>query len=461
LSSFADSSLADVKPAQLPMGPGFFATLNFVRNPFRFLDDCARRYGDWFTLRVPGVAPFVFTSDPVAIREIFQGDPAIFRAGKANRPLGAFMGERSLLFLDGPAHLHDRRLILPTFHGERMQAYAETMRSIADAEIDRWPIEQPFPLHRAMRALTFEVIMRTVFGLRDDPTAALIRKTVSQLFTLYASRFGTLFALPALQVDLGPWSPWGRAVRLHREFSRLLFATIRERREAGAGPRGDILSMLLVARDENGAPLDQETLRDEMLTLLLAGHETTAASLSWTINRLLGNPEVAERARSEVRSVTGGEPTGAEHVNKLRYLEAVINETMRLDPVIPNAGRELKAPVTIAGRELPAAVVVAPCIYLTHRRSDRWEDPLKFNPERFLSSRIDPYAFFPFGGGTRRCIGAAFATYQMKIVVAQILSRVELKPVPGYTARLERRSIAFAPSRGLPVVVARRREHGP
>ena len=151
----------------------------------------------------------------------------------------------------------------------------------------------------------------------------------------------------------------------------------------------------------------------------------------------------------------------AEHVNKLRYLEAVINETMRLNPVIPNAGRELQAPVTIAGRELPAAVVVAPCIYLTHRRSDLWEDALKFNPERFIGSRIDPYAFFPFGGGTRRCIGAAFATYQMKIVLAQILSRVELRPVPGYTARLERRSIALAPSRGLPVVVASRRPgHG-
>jgi cytochrome P450 family 110 len=439
----------------LPPGPGFFATFNFVRNPFRFLDDCAHRYGDWFTLRVPGVAAFVFTSDPVAIREVFQGDPEIFRAGKANRPLGAFMGERSLLFLDGPAHLHDRRLILPAFHGERMQAYADTMRSIADAEIDRWPIEQPFPLHRAMRAITFEVIMRTVFGLRDGPAAASIRQTLSKLFTLYASRSGTLFALPALQIDLGPWSPWGRAVRLHREFSRLLFEAIRDRREATTAPRDDILSMLLLARDENGAPLDQESLRDEMLTLLLAGHETTAASLSWVINRLLANPEVAERARTEVRSVTGAEPIGAQP-NKLRYLEAVINETMRLDPVIPNAGRELRAPVKIAGRELPAGVVVAPCIYLAHRRTDLWQEALEFNPERFLSRRIDPYAFFPFGGGMRRCVGAAFATYQMKIVLAQILSRVELKPVPGYAARLERRSIAFAPSRGLPVMVANR-----
>lgn len=456
MSSATEVTPTLCKASKLPPGPGFFATFNFVRNPYIFLDDCARRYGDWFTLRVPGVAPFVFTRDPNAVREIFQGDPAIFHAGKANRPLGAFMGERSLLFLDGPAHLHDRRLILPAFHGERMKSYADTMRSIADAEIDRWPIGQPFPIHPAMRSITFEVIMRTVFGLQDGPVASSIRETVQKLFALYASRAGTLFALKAAQIDLGPWSPWGKAVRLHREFTSLLFDEIRRRREAKSETRDDVLSMLLEARDENGAPLDDDALRDEMLTLLLAGHETTAASLSWVINRLIANPDVATRAREEVKSVTGGEPVRAEHANKLRYLDAVINETMRLDPVIPNAGRELQAPVTIAGRELPAGVVLAPCIYLTHRRPDIWPEPTKFDPDRFMTGRIDPYTFFPFGGGTRRCIGAAFATYQMKIVLAEVLRRAELKPVAGYTARIERRSIALAPSEGLPVVMTSR-----
>ena len=312
MSSAADFSPSLCKASKLPPGPGFFATFNFVRNPYIFLDDCARRYGDWFTLRVPGVAPFVFTSDPNAVREIFQGDPAIFHAGKANRPLGAFMGERSLLFLDGPAHLHDRRLILPAFHGERMKSYADTMRLVADAEIDRWPIGQRFPIHSAMRSITFEVIMRTVFGLQEGPVASRIRETVQKLFALYASRAGTLFALKAAQIDLGPWSPWGKAVRLHREFSSLLFDEIRHRRESKSEPRDDVLSMLLEARDENGAPLDDDALRDEMLTLLLAGHETTAASLSWVINRLLANPDVATRAREEVQSVTGSEPLRAD-----------------------------------------------------------------------------------------------------------------------------------------------------
>jgi cytochrome P450 len=440
----------------LPPGPGFLATVNFLRNPYVFLDECARRYGDWFTLRVPGVAPFVFTSDPNAIREIFQGDTAIFHAGKANRPLGAFMGDRSLLFLDGPAHLHDRRLILPAFHGERMRSYLSTMRSIADAEIARWPVGTPFPIHPAMRSITFEVIMRTVFGLEEGPIASRIRATVTKLFALYASRIGPLFALKAAQIDLGPWSPWGRAVRLHREFSSLLFEEIRRRRESTSEWREDVLSMLLEARDEAGRPLDDEALRDEMLTLLLAGHETTAASLSWVIRRLMANPGVAARARKEVHTVTGGEPLSADHMSKLRYVEAVINETMRLDPVIPNAGRELQAPATIAGRELPAGVVVAPCIYLSHRRPDLWPQAANFDPDRFLSGRIDTYAFFPFGGGPRRCVGAAFATYQMKIVLAEILSQVEVKPLPGYTARVERRSIALAPSQGLPVIASRR-----
>ena len=440
--------------SKLPPGPGFFATFNFVRNPYIFLDECARRYGDWFTLRVPGVAPFVFTSDPSAIREIFQGDPMVFHAGKANRPLGAFMGERSLLFLDGPAHLHDRRLILPAFHGERMKSYAETMRNVAEAEIARWPAGTPFQIHPAMRAITFEVIMLTVFGLQDGPVASRIRDTVTKLFALYASRVGTLFVLKAAQIDLGPWSPWGRAVRLHREFTSLLFDEMRRRREARSESGDDVLSMMMQARDENGAPLDDDALRDEMLTLLLAGHETTAASLSWAINRLTANPEVATRAREEVRTVLDGQPLRSEHVGKLRYVEAIINETMRLDPVIPNAGRELQEPVTIAGKSLPAGVVMAPCIYLAHRRADLWQEPSKFNPDRFMTGRIDPYSFFPFGGGTRRCIGAAFATYQMKIVLAEIVSRVELKPVPGYTARIERKSIALAPSEGLPVLVS-------
>ncbi len=443
-------------PTALPPGPGLFATFDFVRNPFRFLDQCARRYGDWFTVRVPGVSPFVFTSDPAAVREVFLGDANALHAGEANRPLGAFMGERSSLFLDGLEHLRQRRLLLPAFHGERMASHAAAMRSAADQAIASWQIGQPFPIHPQMRSITFETIIRTVFGFEDDASGADLRALLKKLFALYSSSLGTLFSLPAMRIDAGRWSPWGRAVRLTRQIDAILYAEFARRRKQGVQGRADVLSMLLLARYENEQPLPDEVIRDEMYTLMLAGHETTAATMAWVINRLLTHPDVMERARAEVFSVLSGEQLSATHVGKLKYVEAVINETMRLDPVIPNFGRTLTRPLTIAGHDLPAGVTIAPCIYLVHRRPELWPQPDEFNPERFLEARPSPYAFFPFGGGARRCLGAAFATYQMKIVIAEILSRVELKPVSGYKAKATRRGIAFAPSDGLPVIVSGR-----
>jgi len=238
-------------------------------------------------------------------------------------------------------------------------------------------------------------------------------------------------------------------VRINREVEALLFAEFARRREENRSGRDDILSMLLLARDETGAPMSDRVLRDEMMTLILAGHETTAASLAWAINRLVTNPDVMDAAKSESVGATDADP------NSLRYLDAAINETMRLDPVVPNVGRELQAPMKIAGRDLPKGVVLAPCIYLTHRRADLWPDPEKFNPSRFLDARPGPYAFFPFGGGTRRCIGAAFATYQMKVVLSELLRSVELAPAQGYMAKPIRSSIALAPSEGMPVRAAR------
>jgi cytochrome P450 len=435
----------------LPPGPGTIETFNFVRNPFKFMDDCARRFGDWFTVRVPGVSPFIFTSDPAAVREVFLGDTELLYAGKANRPLGAFMGEKSVLFLDGAAHIRDRRLILPSFQGERMRAYGAMMRDIARKAIARLPVGEAFPIHPRMRSITFDVIMRAVFGLDDSADALRLKDALRRFFDVSTSRFGSLLQLPAMQIDLGPWSPWGRLVRINREVEASLFAEFARRREENRSGREDILSMLLLARDETGAPMSDRVLRDEMMTLILAGHETTAASLAWTINRLVMNPEVLDLAKSE--SANASADTDA---NSLRYLDAVLSETMRLDTVVPNVGRELQAPMKIAGQELPKGVVLAPCIYLTHRRADLWPEPEKFNPARFLDARPNPYGFFPFGGGTRRCIGAAFATYQMKVVLSELLRSVELAPAAGYTAKPIRSSIALAPSEGMPVRVARR-----
>jgi cytochrome P450 family 110 len=445
----------------LPPGPGLIATFGFVRNPFRFLDECARRYGDWFTVRVPGVLPFVFTSDPAAVREVFLGDGDALHAGEANRPLGAFMGGRSSLFLDGAEHLRQRRLLLPAFHSEQVASHADAMRTAADYAIASWPIGQQFAIHPQMRAITFETIIRTVFGFADDESGRELRASLKKLFELFSSRLGTLFSLPAMRLDAGPWSPWGRAIRLTRKIDAILFAEFARRRKEGVEERADVLSMLLAARYENEQPLPDQVIRDEMYTLMLAGHETTAATMAWVINRMVTNPDVMARARAEVFSVFSASnpaPLDASHVGKLKYVEAVINETMRLDPVIPNFGRTLTRPLKIAGRDLPAGVTIAPCIYLVHRRPELWPNPEQFNPDRFLEARQSPYTFFPFGGGTRRCLGAAFATYQMKIVIAEILARVDLKPAPGYKASATRRGIAFAPSEGMPVIAGAQSE---
>ncbi|MFZ0676280.1 cytochrome P450 [Candidatus Binatus sp.] len=442
----------------LPPGPNFLATFGFVRNPFRFLDECARRYGDWFTVRVPGVSPFVFTSAPDAVREVFLGDPDAMHAGEANRPLGAFMGERSSLFLDGAEHLRQRRLLLPAFHGEQVASHADAMRDAADNVIATWPTGQQFPIHPQMRAITFETIIRTVFGFEDDSTGAELRASLKALFELFSSRLGTLFSLPAMRIDAGPWSPWGRAARLTHRIDAILFAEFARRRKQGVEGRTDVLSMLLAARYETEQPLPDNVIRDEMYTLMLAGHETTAATMAWVINRMVSQPDVTHRARAEVVSVLDGKQLDSSHVGKFKYLEAVINETMRLDPVIPNFGRTLTRPLKIAGHDLAAGVTIAPCIYLVHRRPELWPNPEQFNPDRFLEVRQSPYTFFPFGGGARRCLGAAFATYQMKIVIAEILSRVDLKPAPGYKASATRRGIAFAPSEGMPVIASAQSE---
>ncbi len=429
----ADLAFETAEPGALPPGPRLPALVQFLHLGFRpiaFLEECDRRYGTPFTLRVPARPPLVMFSDPEAIREIFTGDPELLRAGEANNLLEPMLGQHSLLLLDGPRHLRERRLMLPPFHGERMQAYGRVMREIADRSIDAWPVGRPFPIHDRMQAITLDVILRTVFGLDEGEVLDHLRERLRRLMAFVSGTLGVLLLMPWLQRDLGPFTPGGRFVRLAREIDDLLFAEIARRRAEGVAGRDDILSMLIAARDEDGQPMSDQELRDEMVTLLLAGHETTATSLAWAFHRLLGRPDVLGK-------------------------HAVVKETARLSPVIPQVSRRLQAPTRIGGHDLPAGAVASPCIYLTHRRPDLWPNPARFDPERFIGVRPNPYAFFPFGGGVRRCLGAAFATYEMKIVLAQVLTRVELRAAPGYAVRTVRRTVTLAPSGGMPVVVER------
>lgn len=440
----------------LPPGPRsapIMQALHLWLRPITFVEECRREHGDAFTLRVPGFPAEVHFSDPDAIREIFTADAGDLRAGEANVIIEPLLGAHSLLLLDGPRHLRQRRLLLPPFHGERMQAYGETMRDIADREIASWPVGRPFRMRPAMQRITLDVILRTVFGVADGPLLATVRERIERLLAVGTN---PTILLPSLRRDLGPRSPWGRLVRARREVHDILAAEIERRRVPGAPARDDVLSLLVSARDEDGSPIPDDDLRDQMMTLLFAGHETTATALAWAFYRILERPDVLAAIRTEHRRVVGGGPFGAEHVARLEYLDATVKEALRLDPIIADVGRRLVRPMQIGGWELPAGVVAAPSIYLAHRRPERWPEPAVFRPERFLGARPGPYEFLPFGGGVRRCLGMAFALYEMKVVLARVLSRVELRLAPGYRARPVRRSVTLAPSRGMPVVAVAR-----
>jgi cytochrome P450 family 110 len=443
-------------PHALPPGPALPALLQglqYVFRPGRFFEACARRYGECFTMRMPVGPPImIMFTHPDAIREVFTGNDDELRGGEAFVALQPLLGARSILALDGAHHQRERRLMMPPFHGERMLAYGDTMRAIADRAIDRWPIGRPFPVHREMQAITLEVILRTVFGAEGEGLDAL--RSLVLRFTRAAAN--PLWLWPPLQNDLGPLSPWGRFVRVKRDLDTFLFAEFARRRAAGSTGRNDILSFLLAARDEDGEPMCDEELRDQMLTLLFAGHDTTATSLAFAFYNILRHPGVLERLHHERVDVSGAGAVAPAQVGKLEYLDATVKETLRLNPIISDVGRVLVNPMRIGGWDLPAGVVASPCIYLTHRRPDLWPEPEHFDPERFLGRRPSPYEFFPFGGGMRRCLGMAFALYEMKVVLTAVLSRVELRLTTGYRMQRVRRSITLAPSHGMPVVVVRR-----
>lgn len=456
----SSASLVESSPhatPALPPGPSLPAPIQLFRwltRPIPFMEECVRKYGDCFTIRFPtSPDPLVFFSNPDAVKEIFTSDPEQLRAGEANVIVRPLLGDYSLLLLDGARHQRERRLMMPPFHGERMYVYGEAMRELTDRAIASWPVGQPFAIHPHMQQITLNVILRTVFGLAEDATLTRLRTLLTDVLATGANPF---MLIPWLQIDLGPYSPWGKQVRRRKEIDQLLFAEFARRRATDLSGREDILSMLMQARDEDGQPLGDQHLRDELMTLLVAGHETTATSLAWMLYRILSRPDVLEKLQAELREAFGTGPVTPQQINKLEYLDATIKETQRLNPILPVVGRRLKTPTTIGGRTLPSGAVAMPCIYLTHHREDVWPEPNEFKPERFLSKKPTPWEFFPFGGGTRFCLGAGFATYEMKIVLAQILSRTTLRLASKRPIRVVRRSITFAPSEGMPVVLEKR-----
>jgi cytochrome P450 family 110 len=444
----------------LPPGPTIWPIrqmLRYSRRPYDALAENAREFGNSWTVRAPAQPPIVMCSDPDAIRDIFNADADELHGGEAQGPiLAPILGRKSVLVLDGARHRRERRLLMPPFHGERMHLYGRMMRDITDRVIDRWPIGRPFPVHREMQAITLDVILRAVFGLDEGAKLTHLRGAIVSALKLFDGAAAAFLAIPALQVELGGLTPWGRYVRHRREVDGVLRTEIARRRTEGTTGRTDVLSMLVEARDEDGTPMTDQELLDEMFTILGAGHETTATALSWAFHHVLRRPDVLERLHAERERVADDERWELDQLPRFEYLDAVIKESTRLTPVATQVMRTLKVPKRIGTMNLPAGVNVSAAIYVTHHRADLWPDPERFDPDRFVGTRPGPYTFFPFGGGERRCLGAAFAHYEMKVVLAQVLSRATLRIAPGYRMRPMLRAITVAPSRGMPVVLDRR-----
>jgi cytochrome P450 len=426
--------------------PPMLQTMIWMRKAQWLMDTCQARFGDMFTLKIVGEGDWVFTSDPEAIKQVFTGDPRLLHAGEANRILLPVLGYNSVLLLDDERHLSQRKLLLPPFHGARMQRYGDLMAEVAGREIERWPLGEPYPLRPRMQELTLEIILRAVFGVVEGPRMALLRERLRHFLDLSTRplNFAVLGVLGAERFQRYPL--------FRREMDAVdvpIYEEIAERRGAGdLADRDDIMSLLLQATHEDGGPMSDVEVRDELMTLLVAGHETTANSLSWAIERLCRHPAKLDRLREEAAA-------GQES-----YLKAVVQETLRLRPVISIVLRKLVEPMEIAGRMLPAGASIVPSIYLVQRRGDIYPLPDEFLPERFLESEggkaPGTYTWIPFGGGVRRCLGAAFAQFEMETVLRELVLRRELFPARPGSEPVQRRAITETPRHNTKVIVAAR-----
>ncbi len=435
--------------ALLPPGPATPSVIQLMATwtrPTASLQRLRRRYGKRITVQLPFQPPFVMLSDPTDIKELFTAPPDVVHPGEGARVLEPLIGRNSVILLDEALHLEQRKLMLPAFHGEKMQRLTGTMTALAERELESWPREQPVALHPRLQRLTLDIILRAVFGLEQGQRFEELRDVLTDVLAFSEN---PLSLLPALRRVAGWTGPIRRFDRLTARAHGLMFELVEDRRrtEQSGQPLGDdVLAMLLQARHEDGSPMSAVELRDELMTALVAGHETTASQLAWAFERLAREPAVVDRLTAEIDGGDGEE-----------YLTATIYEVLRHRPVLPNAEPRLtKAPITIGGFDYPPGVALVASAYLLHHDPDIYPEPHALRPERFLGSAPGTYTWIPFGGGRRRCLGASFALQEMKIVLRAALARYEFMPADGRAERTGRRSITFSPARGATVVLRER-----
>jgi cytochrome P450 len=427
-----------------PKSSPLVQTLRWSFRPLPFMQEAREKYGDNFSVKfLTFERPMVMISDPAAIKALYMERSHGLPPGR-DIILTPIVGPRSLLVTKGADHLAHRKLMLPPFHGERMRSYQPLVEEIVNREIDSWPLDEEFPIHPRMQAITLEVILKVVFGVADGPRFERLRTVLTQVLEETASPTAQLTGLASRR--FGGRGPWAKFEKQLKRADELLYAEIAEHRASGAyEERGDILSLMMQAEFEDGSGMSDTDLRDQLMTLLLAGHETTATALAWTFDLLLRHRGPLQRLREELEA--GKEDD---------YLRATISESLRLRPVVPLAGRRLSVDLETENLRLPAGTDVTPAIWLTHTRAESYPEPFAFRPEHFLEDGPDTYAWIPFGGGIRRCIGAAFAEFEMRIALREVLTRCELHKASPAPEKIGRRNITLSPRAGTPVVLTAR-----
>jgi cytochrome P450 len=430
----------------LPPGPSYPSLvqgLAFWTRPLASLERARARYGKRFTIRIPMAPPFVMITDPAELKQVFTAPPDVLHPGQGARVLEPVVGRNSVILLDEAAHMEQRKLMLPAFHGERMARLSGLMTEVAEREVASWPREERIELHPRMQALTLEIILRAVFGLDPGPRLDGLRERLRAMLEFGDKPISMVPpAADSLLARIGERvGPFVKFVRLQEQADRLIFELIDERRREADEDRDDILAMLLGARHEDGSPMSEQELRDELMTMLVAGHETTASALAWAFARLPHHPDV-------LRRLTDDEDDDA-------YLTATIQETLRRRPVLPNsAPRLVMEPIEVGGWNYPTGVCLVPNAYLVHHDADVYPDPYAFRPERFLDNPPGTYSWIPFGGGRRRCLGASFAMVEMRIVLRSVLRACELRPTGAGVELARRRNITIRPAAGAVTVLA-------
>lgn len=421
--------------------------IRWILDPVGYLKANSKRYGDIFNARIlwGNSNGFTLVNEPKALQQMLTQDTGktFTSPGEANKILEPMLGKQNLIMLSGAQHKNRRQLIMPPFHGERLKTYGTIIQQMTQDVINQWPSNEPINVRRSMQKITMRVILQAVFGLHTGKRYRQLENLLSQRLDMTDTPLASaIVLLPWLQKDLGSWSPGGRLRELGVQTDELMFAEIRERRANLDLDRIDILSMLLVAHDEDGNGLSDQDLRDELMTLLVAGHETTATALTWAMYWVHSLPEVKQKLLEELETVS--DPTDPSRFLQLPYLTAVCNETLRIHPVaMLTFPRRVEVPMEMCGCQLEPGMLLMGCIYLLHQREDLYPEPQKFRPERFLERQFTPYEFMPFGGGGRRCVGSALAQYELKIALATILTQFDLALVNKSPVQPGRRGVTL------------------